>query len=98
MAQQDFVQSIVADSFHSLDLFDEAEIAALNGRAFLRQVRGKDAPHVDCIVRRKRVRLTPEEVVRQLYAARLIEKYGYQPDRIALNIRSILASKRRRRI
>ncbi len=83
MAQQDIVQSIVADSSHSLDLFDEAEIAELNGRAFLRHVRGKEVPHVECIVRRKIVRLTPEEVVRQLYAARLIEKYGYQPDRIA---------------
>ena len=49
----------------------------------MKQVRGKEAPHAECIVRRKSVRLTPEEVVRQLYAARLIDRYGYPPERIA---------------
>ena len=83
MAQRDIVRGIVADSSHSLELFDEGEIADLNSRAFVRQVRGKVAPHVECIIRHKSVRLNPEEVVRQLFAARLIDRYGYQPDRLA---------------
>ena len=38
---------------------------------------------VKCIVRDKDIRLTPEEVVRQLYAHRLIVKYGYPVSRLA---------------
>ena len=44
MAQQDIVRSIIADNSRSLDLFDEAEIAALNGRAFHEAGQGKRSP------------------------------------------------------
>ena len=37
---------------------------------------------VKCIVRDKDVHLKPEEVVRQLYASRLINHYGYPKDRL----------------
>ena len=36
-----------------------------------------------CIIRGKDTQLKPEEVVRQLYAARLIKQYGYPKKRLA---------------
>ena len=36
-----------------------------------------------CIIRDKDIQLKPEEIVRQLYASRLIEKYGYPKKRLA---------------
>ena len=39
-------------------------------------------PYIKCIVRNKDIQLKPEEIVRQLYAKRLIEQYGYTTERI----------------
>jgi len=66
-----------------LDLFGAAEVQALEARVQWRDVRGKSTPHVRCIVRDKDIQLKPEEVVRQLFAAQLLEKYGYPKARIA---------------
>jgi len=68
---------------NSLDLFGAAEIQALQARVQWRDVRGKATPHVRCIIRDKDIQLKPEEVVRQLFAAQLLEKYGYPKVRIA---------------
>ena len=38
---------------------------------------------MNCIVRNKAIQLKPEEVVRQLYATRLINEYGYPKSRLA---------------
>ena len=48
----------------------------------MKPIRGKEIPHIKCIVRNKDIRLNPEEIVRQLYAAQLIEKYGYPKNRL----------------
>ena len=37
-----------------------------------------------CLVRKKEIKLTPEEVVRQLYLLVLIEDYGYSTSRMEL--------------
>lgn len=39
--------------------------------------RGKTAFYCNCIIRKKEIKLTPEEAVRQLYIKRLIKDYGY---------------------
>src|SRR4030066_413510 len=39
-------------------------------------------PIVNCIIRDKVILLKPEEVVRQLYATKLVKFYGYPKDRI----------------
>ena len=43
---------------------------------------GAAEPFVTCIVRDKEIKLTPEEVVRQLYAERLMTEYGYPKERL----------------
>ena len=83
MTQPDIMQTIFADSPYRLGLFDESEIAALRGKVFIKTVRGKETPHAKCIIRGIDVQLKPEEVVRQLYAARLIHHYGYPRHRLA---------------
>ncbi len=40
--------------------------------------------YAGCVVRKKQVRMTPEEIVRQLFAMELTEKYGYPPERLSL--------------
>ena len=37
---------------------------------------------VKCLIRDKEIKLTPEEIVRQLYLAVLMKEFGYKKDRI----------------
>jgi len=48
----------------------------------MREVKGKEVSYVNCIIRNKEVKATPEELVRQLYLYRLLHGYGYSSDRI----------------
>lgn len=50
----------------------------------IREVRGKPIPYLKCYVRNKEIKLTPEEVVRQLYIMVLHEDFGYALNRMAL--------------
>ncbi|MCY4080139.1 MAG: N-6 DNA methylase [Caldilineaceae bacterium] len=81
--QQDLIQTILQDSGHHRSLFDVAAIERLQSRAFDKTVKGKKTTFVRCILRNKDVQLKPDEVVRQLYADRLINHYGYQHKRLA---------------
>jgi len=77
MAQSDILQTILKDSNYHLDLFNESEVQDLR-----QKVEGSEKPGIYCDVRRKAVQLKPEEVVRQLYAARLLKQYRYDKDRV----------------
>ena len=84
MLQTDIIQTILKDSRYHLALFTEAEIEALRERIFTQTVEGKPAAFVTCAIRNRAIRLKPEELIRQLYVARLVNQYGYTPDRVAL--------------
>ncbi|GHT44567.1 restriction endonuclease subunit M [Bacteroidia bacterium] len=45
---------------------------------------GKPVPYINCAIRKKEIKLTPEEVVRQLYLDILLNDYHYPADRIEL--------------
>jgi len=79
----DVIRDILKDSNYHLDLFSDDEIHTLRERTFFKDVRGKEAAFVSCVVRNKDIQLKPEEIVRQLYAYRLIEQYGYPKKRLA---------------
>ena len=83
VTQQDILQTALGDSEYHLSLFDDRDIAELRARAFLKTARSRQTAWVKCIVRDREVRLNPEEVVRQLYAARLMRHYGYPRQRLA---------------
>ena len=83
MTQPDIIQSILKDSNYHLDLFKDDEIESLRERIVTKTTRGKQTAFVTCIVRDKKIQLKPEEIVRQLYAARLIKEYSYPKKRLA---------------
>ena len=69
--------SILKGSQYNLSIFTPEEISVLEKKIIERN--GK--PYVECIIRGKEVQLKPEEVVRQLYTAKLINYYGYSKKR-----------------
>lgn len=83
MTQSDIIQTILKDSNYDLALFSVGEIESLRKVVFTKTTRGKETPFIKCIVRDKDIQLKPEEIVRQLYAARLINSYGYPKKRLA---------------
>ena len=79
MTHPDVIQTIPKDSNYSLELFKE-EVQALE--IIPSTIRGKATPFIRCPVRRKPVQLKPEELIRQLYTARLLNHYRYPLERV----------------
>ena len=63
-------------------LFSKEENQALDERSFEKDVKGKPATYITCLVRNKAVQLKPEERTRQLWLSRLIDQYGYPVSRL----------------
>ncbi|HNB54835.1 MAG TPA: type I restriction enzyme HsdR N-terminal domain-containing protein, partial [Anaerolineales bacterium] len=83
MPSIELIKNILKDSNYDLTIFEPHEIEALANRITLQTTREKLVPYVDCVVRGKPIVLKPEEVVRQLFAAQLIDRYRYSKKRIA---------------
>ena len=83
----DLIEKTLKDSRYHLALFSQKKIESLRQAIFTKTARGKEAgketPFIRCIVRDKDIQLKPEEIVRQLYATRLIRDYGYPKKRLA---------------
>ncbi len=82
MTQPDIIQTILKDSNYHLDLFDESEIQALREEILTQTIKGKETPFIRCSIRGKAIQLKPEELIRQLYAARLLNQYRYPKERV----------------
>lgn len=78
------LSDILKDSNYSLSQFDSEKIELLEEKIKVKEVRGKETPFVYCLVRKKDIKLTPEEVVRQLYLMVLRDDYGYPVSRMEL--------------
>ena len=78
------LSEILKDSNYKLTQFSEEKIKFLEENIFTKEVKGKFVPYVKCLVRKKDIKLTPEEVVRQLYILVLNQDYGYPIDRMEL--------------
>ena len=63
---------------YELTIFHRDAIAWLEGRLF--EKRGH--PYLKCLASGRDRRAYPEEIVRQLYVKKLIDDYGYPPNRI----------------
>ncbi len=72
------ILNIIKDSSYSFSLFDQSLVDELEKKITIKD--GK--PYVVCVIRDKEITLKPEEVVRQLYAMKLLEVYGYSKQRI----------------
>ena len=82
MTHPDIIPTILKDSNYHLDLFTDAEVQALREEILTQTVRGKETPFIRCPIRRKPIQLKPEELIRQLYAARLLKRYRYPRERV----------------
>jgi type I restriction enzyme M protein len=72
------ISNIIKDSGYSLNIFDPKLVDELESKITFKD--GK--PYVVCAIRDKEIVLKPEEVVRQLYAMKLLKEYGYPKQRI----------------
>ena len=83
MTQPNVIQTILKDSNYHLDLFTNAEIRTLREEIFAQTKRGKEIHSIHCPFRDKIVQVKPEELIRLLYADRLLTQYGYAKTRMA---------------
>lgn len=76
------LSEILKDSNIKLTQFSSDKIQSLEDAILLKESKDKFTPYVVCIVRNKEIKLTPEEIVRQLYAMVLIFDFGYPKHRL----------------
>ncbi|MDR2361217.1 MAG: N-6 DNA methylase [Prevotellaceae bacterium] len=79
------LSTILKDSDYRHAQFDLTLIYEFEQRIVVRtDNKGKETPYINCLIRKKEIRLTPEEVIRQLYLEILLKDYKYPADRIEL--------------
>lgn len=76
------LSEILSGSKYSLAQFGQDKIEQLNNQIETRVANGKSVPFINCIVRNKPIKLTPEEIVRQLYLMVLTEDFHYPVSRM----------------
>jgi len=78
------IKDIFTNSNYGDGLFTADEINAVEKNIVIRPAtaKTKETPYINCLARKKEVKLTPEECVRQLYLYRLMNTYGYPTERI----------------
>ena len=74
------LEELFRNTKHSSSIFSADEITAIEDAITLKG----SVPYIKCLIRKKDVRLTPEEAVRQLYIHKLINDYGYSTEQIRL--------------
>jgi len=74
------LSTILKDSNYRLTQFEEKSIRKLESRINERN----NKYFVECLIRKKEIRLTPEEVIRQLYVMKLLEDFDYPASRLEL--------------
>jgi type I restriction enzyme M protein len=75
---------ILKDSSYKLTQFSADKIKALEESIILKDSKDKAVPYINCLVRKKEIKLTPEEVIRQLYVMVLTKDFGYSTTRMEL--------------
>ena len=79
------LNSIIKASEYKLTQFSTVSIDAVEKNIIMKQdKKGNDVAYVRCLVRNKDIKLTPEELVRQLYIYKLVHEYGYPVERMEL--------------
>lgn len=78
------LSEILRDSNYKLTQFSTAQIQQLESSIVIRDTKDKSVPYITCLVRKKEIKLTPEEAVRQLYVMVLKDDFGYSTERMVL--------------
>jgi len=77
-------QDILNKTAYADILFSETEKTAINNAIVIKQSRGVDVPYIQCQIRKKEIKATPEELIRQLFVYRLLNTYQYPASRMEL--------------
>lgn len=75
---------ILKDTNYKLTQFSLDKIKTLEDNIITRYINNKEIPYAICLVRKKEIKLTPEEVIRQLYVMVLTEDFAYPVSRMEL--------------
>ena len=79
------IYDILKDTSYKTEQFSIEAIGRLNQNLTEKEDKsGKKYAVVKCLVRNKEIKLTPEEVIRQLFVDKLINEYGYPVARMKL--------------
>ena len=79
------ISKIVADSNYKIEQFNQTEIDSVESLITTKtDKKGKEVYYVKCQIRDKEIRLTDEELVRQLYINKLINEYNYPKEKMEL--------------
>lgn len=71
------LSEILNDTNFKLTQFSIDKIKFLEESIFTKEIKDKEVPYINCIVRKKEIKLTPKEVIRQLYLLVLTQDLGY---------------------
>jgi len=78
------ITSIIRGTEYDLSLFSEEKIQKLENNLVERHTKKGLELYIACLVRKKEIKATPEEIVRQLYLMVLTEDMGYPISRMEL--------------
>ena len=79
------ISKIVADSNYKIEQFNQTEIDSVESLITTKtDKKGKEVYYVKCQIRDKDIKLTDEELVRQLYINKLIGEYNYPKEKMEL--------------
>lgn len=76
------LQIVLKDSNYKLNQFTLEEQDKLLQNLFIKESKSGTSYFVKCFKRNKEIKLTPEEVIRQLFIIKLTDHYNYPLDRI----------------
>jgi len=96
MSQQIKLADLLRDSAYKLTQFKPSQIEALEASITMKETGKTPAPYVSCLVRGKPIKLTPEEVVRQLYVMVLKDDLGYPVNRMELEYGVVFGREKKR--
>ena len=76
------LNELFKNSGYDYSLFSSEAIDCVESAIYMKETKKGEVPHIKCLVRKKEIRLTPEEAVRQLYIFKLINDYSYPVSRL----------------
>lgn len=80
------ITEILKDSDYKLEFFSKEAIKNLESRIITKDGKTAQNYYISCLVREKEIKLTPEEIIRQLYLDKLINEYGYAKNKIQVEV------------
>lgn len=86
MSTSTFIETVLKDRQLQLSQFSQSSIDELEAIISIKETKTATVPYIKCVKREKDIKLTPEEVVRQLYLRKLTEDYQYPLSRIDVEV------------